>query len=130
MLQQVIRIVNVVAFWPIMARTGEGATPTAALITAWAGLRGLVGLVLALLVLLDPGLGGAVAGAAYRERAFFFVASTVVLTVVIQGTAFEPLLKVRQDLCGPFDESESSQQCAFSFFAATTHLAVVLFRVL
>lgn len=58
------------------------------------------------------------------------MASTVVLTFVTQGTPFEPLLKVRQDLCGPFDESESSQQCAFSSFAATTHLAAVLFRVL
>lgn len=92
---QVVRAVNVVAFWPAMGRTGAGLTPAAAAVTAWAGLRGLVGLILALLVLLDPRIGGTVDGAAYRQRAFFFMATTVVLTVVVQGTAFELLLNLR-----------------------------------
>ena len=35
--QQVIRAINVLAFWPVMARTGRGLTPAAAAITAWGG---------------------------------------------------------------------------------------------
>lgn len=52
---QVIRVINVTVFFPLMRPTGHGMTPAAAVITAWSGLRGLVGLVLALLVISSRG---------------------------------------------------------------------------
>ncbi|CAL8468287.1 g7827 [Coccomyxa elongata] len=84
----VIRCINIALLWPILARTGDGITLTSAVLTAWSGLRGIVGLALALYVLLDPGIGNA----AYRSQAFFFMSTTLVLTVVVQGSLYGPLL--------------------------------------
>ncbi len=72
-------------------RTGDGITLTSAVLTAWSGLRGIVGLALALYVLVDPGIGNA----AYRSQAFFFMSTTLVLTVVVQGSLYGALLMVR-----------------------------------
>eukprot|EP00208_Stichococcus_sp_RCC1054_P003626 CAMPEP_0206134718 /NCGR_PEP_ID=MMETSP1473-20131121/172_1 /ASSEMBLY_ACC=CAM_ASM_001109 /TAXON_ID=1461547 /ORGANISM="Stichococcus sp, Strain RCC1054" /LENGTH=489 /DNA_ID=CAMNT_0053526339 /DNA_START=204 /DNA_END=1673 /DNA_ORIENTATION=- len=90
LLLMVIRVINVTVFFPLMRPTGHGMTPAAAVITAWSGLRGLVGLVLALLVLGDEEIGDA----GYKLQTFFLMGITVVLTVVVQGSTFEGLLWV------------------------------------
>lgn len=87
---QVICCINIALMWPLLARTAGGITLTLAALTAWSGLRGIVGLVLALYVFMDPAIGNA----AYRTQAFFFMSSTLVLTVVVQGSLYGPLLVV------------------------------------
>jgi hypothetical protein len=81
--------------WPLLTRTGDGITFTSALLTAWSGLRGIVGLALALYVLIDPAIGSG----AYRMQAFYFMSTTLVLTVVVQGSLYGPLLLVRPPHC-------------------------------
>ncbi len=39
---QVVRIINVVLFWPILARIGSGIDLSSAATTAWSGIRGFV----------------------------------------------------------------------------------------
>ena len=101
---QVIRCINIAVLWPVLARTGDGITLTSALLTAWSGLRGIVGLALALYVLLDA----RIENAAYRTQAFFFMSTTLVLTVVVQGSLYGPLLMV----CLPFHLFLSMLQCS------------------
>ena len=73
-----------------MAHTGHGFCLPDAMVTAWSGIRGIVGIVLALLVLNDP----AITDEAFKQRCFFLMATTVVLTVVIQGSTYSLMLKV------------------------------------
>ena len=47
------------------------------MVTAWSGIWGLVGIVLALLVLIDP----AMTDEAFKQRCVFLMATTVVLTL-------------------------------------------------
>ena len=88
---QVIRLFSICLFWPLMARTGHGFRPPDAIVTVWSGIRGIVGIVLALLVLNDS----AITDEAFKQRCFFLMATTVVLTVVIQGSTYSLVLKVK-----------------------------------
>ena len=85
-----MRTVNLLIFWPILVRTGHGFSFPMAALTAWSGIRGVVGLVLALYVLVDS----SIPHEAYRTQVFFFLATTVVLTVVLQGITYAALAKV------------------------------------
>ena len=87
---QVVRLFNICLFWPLMAHTGHGFRLPDAMVTAWSGIRGIVGIVLALLVLNDS----AITDEAFKQRCFFLMATTVVLTVVIQGSTYSLMLKV------------------------------------
>lgn len=58
--------------------------------TAWSGIRGFVGLILALMVYVDTSIDDQ----AYKLLCFFFMATTACLTIVIQGGAFEIILWV------------------------------------
>lgn len=87
---QAVRLVNFTAFSPLLVRTGYGFTLAEAVIGVWSGLRGIVGLTLALTVLTDSTAGNA----AYRDQQFFFMSCILVLTVVVQGGTFPILLKV------------------------------------
>ncbi|KAK9789560.1 hypothetical protein WJX73_006097 [Symbiochloris irregularis] len=86
----VIRVINLLAFWPIMVRTGYGTTFATTVITAWSGIRGLVGLVLALSVLDASSIGDK----RFQVSSFYFMATTLVLTTVVQGSSYSLLLKV------------------------------------
>ena len=77
-----------------MVRTGYGLTMTEAVITAWSGLRGVVGLVLALEGL-DSGVIGTQKGS-FRELCFFHFGAVLVLTTVVQGGTFKVVLKACQ----------------------------------
>lgn len=89
---QVIRALNITAFSPIMARTGHGVSLAEACIEAWSGLRGLVGLVLALSVQEDGVLLERIPR--YQAQAFFLLGTTLVLTTVVQGSTFLFLLQI------------------------------------
>lgn len=58
--------------------------------TAWSGIRGFVGLILALMVYVDTSIDDQ----AYKLLCFFFMATTACLTIVVQGGAFEIILWV------------------------------------
>jgi NhaP-type Na+/H+ or K+/H+ antiporter len=87
---QVIRTIDVVLLWPLLAYTGHGFSLKGAIVTVWSGLRGVVGMALALLVFLDPNISDE----GYKVRVLFFMGSTVCLTVLVQGSLVTPLLKV------------------------------------
>ena len=88
-----IRIINIALFWPILVRTGAGMDLTSAAATAWAGIRGFVGLMLALMVYTDADIGDG----AYKLLCFFFMATTACLTIIVQGGVFELVLWVSTD---------------------------------
>lgn len=90
---QVIRTIDVALLWPLLAYTGHGFSLKGAIMTVWSGLRGVVGVALALLVFLDP----SISDEGYKVRVLFFMGTTVCLTVLVQGSLITPLLKVRLD---------------------------------
>ena len=91
---QVIRVINIAVFWPILARTGAGIDFRSAAATAWSGIRGFVGLMLALMVYVNPNIQDAV----FKELCFFFMATTACLTIIVQGGIFELVLWVSINL--------------------------------
>ena len=87
---QVVRIINIVLFWPILARTGSGMDLRSAAATAWSGIRGFVGLILALMVSVDTDIHNE----PYKLLCLFFMATTACLTIIVQGGVFELVLWV------------------------------------
>jgi hypothetical protein len=85
-----IRAAGITLLYPLTSRLGYGMNWRDAIIVTWAGLRGAVGLVLALSVRNSEDLGSQ----EFRERLFFFVSLQALLTVVLQGTTMQPLLRV------------------------------------
>ncbi|KAK9868440.1 hypothetical protein WJX84_000685 [Apatococcus fuscideae] len=86
-----VQMVNIMLFWPICWFVSIPFGWVEAIITAWSGLRGYVGLTLALYILSNP----AVMDEVHRSQAFFYVAAVVVLTVIVQGCTFELFLTER-----------------------------------
>ena len=87
---QVVRIINVALFWPVLIRTSPRIDLPSAAATAWSGIRGFVGIILALMVSVDPNISDE----PYKLLCFFFMATTACLTIVLQGGTFELLLWV------------------------------------
>lgn len=87
---QAIRLFIFVALYPILKMTGYSITWRKVLVMVWAGLRGAVGLALALFILLD----NEISDAAFRVRAFFFMGLIAAITIVVQGTTTGLLLQV------------------------------------
>ncbi|WPT14435.1 Sodium/hydrogen exchanger 7 [Picochlorum sp. SENEW3] len=85
-----IRVVGILLLYPILRFGQYALTLKDMVILSWAGLRGAVGLTLALIVynsadLLDE---------QFKILCFFFVAMIAVLTLLIQGTSTSMLLKL------------------------------------
>jgi len=84
----VVRLFTLMLLWPILKNLGYGITWQEILVVAWSGLRGAVGLVLALLVAegdrQQPENGA---------RFLFYMAGIAVLTLVVNGTTTGTLLK-------------------------------------
>ncbi len=89
---QVVRVINIILFWPILARTGAGIDLPSAAATAWSGIRGFIGLILALMVSMDADIEDE----AYKLLCFFFMATTACLTIIVQGGVFELVVWVSQ----------------------------------
>ena len=87
---QVVRVINIISFWPILARTGPGIDLPRAAATAWSGVRGFVGLILALMVSVDTDIQDE----PYKLLCLFFMATTACLTIITQGGIFELVLWV------------------------------------
>ena len=85
-----IRLFIVVTFFPILCRIGHKCTFNDALFMVWGGLRGALGIVLALIVEInheDLGLSK------YEsDRLFFYVGGIATLTLVINATTSEWVL--------------------------------------
>ena len=75
--------------YPVLKVTGYGIDMKSALVMVWAGLRGAVGLSLALFILFD----GSISDKQFRVRQFFFVGFIAGLTILIQGTTTGLLLQ-------------------------------------
>lgn len=88
---QAIRLCIFVVLYPILKMTGYSITWRKVIVMVWAGLRGAVGLALALYILLDA----EIADTAFRVRAFFFMGLIAAITIVVQGTTTGLLLRVR-----------------------------------
>ena len=88
---QVIRAAMLVAFWPLLNSWGYVITSREAVVLCWSGLRGAVGLSLALFILLD----GNISDLRYRTLTFFHMGCVAFLTIIFQGTSMKPLLQVQ-----------------------------------
>lgn len=88
---QVIRIVMLVLAWPLLNWWGYVISPQEAVVLSWSGLRGAVGISLALYILLDD----QISDLRYRTLTFFHMGCVAFLTIVLQGTTMKPLLQVQ-----------------------------------
>ncbi|KAJ1619229.1 hypothetical protein T492DRAFT_426071 [Pavlovales sp. CCMP2436] len=80
----VVRVIGTAACYPLLKRTGYSISVKECVIIVYAGLRGAVGLSLGLLVNQNATLKDA-----DRERIHFLVGSTVVLTMLVNGTTIK-----------------------------------------
>ena len=76
--------------WPFLRWTGSVVSSKEAVVLCWSGLRGAVGLSLALFILLDD----QIADEKYRTLTFFNMGCVTFLTIVLQGATMAPLLQV------------------------------------
>ncbi|MGL5958873.1 MAG: cation:proton antiporter [Phocaeicola sp.] len=82
-----IRAIMVFLFLPILRKLHYGLTIPEALVLSWAGLRGALGLVLALLVFYTPSIPEEV-----RSQLLFLTGGVVTLTLTINATTMNWLL--------------------------------------
>lgn len=83
-----IRTIVVFLFFPIMKRLGYGLSTREGFILSWGGLRGAVGLTLALIVAATPAFPESVA-----EQILFLTGGIVALTLAINATTIGWLLR-------------------------------------
>jgi|AntAceMinimDraft_5_1070358.scaffolds.fasta_scaffold48066_1 NhaP-type Na+/H+ or K+/H+ antiporter len=84
----VARFVVIFLFFPLISRMGNGITWREAVFMSWGGLRGAVGLAMAMAVALTDKFHGA-----DGERFLFHVGGMALLTLVINGSTGAALLK-------------------------------------
>jgi NhaP-type Na+/H+ or K+/H+ antiporter len=84
-----IRTVMVVIFYPLLRLGQYGISWKDGIVLSWSGLRGAVGLTLALIIYYSDD----VLDTEYRERFFFFMSFIAFITLVIQGSTTSVLLK-------------------------------------
>ena len=102
---QVLRAFMCLMAWPLFSWWGSITSFKETIVLAWSGLRGAVGLSLALFILLDD----QIADQSYRTLTFFHMGCVAFLTIVLQGTTMRPLLQVKllyvqegpMPICGP-----------------------------
>ena len=84
----VIRAGMFVLFFPLLRRLGYGVTWKEAVVMVWGGLRGAVGLALAIVIEHEPKVNK-------RDSVlvFFFVSGIAVLTMCVNGTTTKALMK-------------------------------------
>ena len=76
-----IRVIAVAIFYPILKTLSISFNLTKAVVLVWGGLRGVVGLTLALAVIQDPRISSELG-----DQILFLTAGIVVLTIAINGT--------------------------------------------
>ena len=83
-----IRFVMIRAFYPLMKRSGYGLSDRETIILSWGGLRGALGMTLALMVSNTPAIPETI-----RDHVLFFTAGIVTLTLVCNATTMRWLLR-------------------------------------
>ena len=94
---QVIRLIAIASLWPILTKIGYAISWKSILVMTWGGLRGAVGLALALIVSQDPRINSTSLGSKF----LFHTAGIVLLSLLINATSVKYLLRV----LGMFDIS-------------------------
>jgi NhaP-type Na+/H+ or K+/H+ antiporter len=96
-----IRSISVIVLMPVLERIGVGITRQKATVLVWGGLRGAVSLALALTIVQDENIPQLL-----REQILFLTAGIVFLTIVINGSTMEYLLKLlKLDVFPPAKEA-------------------------
>ena len=83
----VIRLFVIFLFYPLMKRCGYGLTIRECILLGWGGLRGALGLILALVVSICPGIPDEI-----RKQVLFYTAAIVTLTLLLNATTVRRLL--------------------------------------
>lgn len=83
-----IRWLMVMMLYPVMKRMGYGLNQRESFILSWGGLRGALGMTLALMVSYTPAIPEEI-----RHQVLFFTAGTVTLTLVFNATTMRGLLR-------------------------------------
>jgi len=83
-----IRFAMIMLFYPVMKRLGYGLSKRESVILTWGGLRGALGMTLALMVSYTPGIPEDI-----RRQVLFLTAGIVTLTLSINATTMRWLLK-------------------------------------
>ena len=94
---QVIRLIAIGSLWPILTKIGYSISWKSILVMTWGGLRGAVGLALALIVSQDPRIVSPTLGSKF----LFHTAGIVLMSLLINATSIKYLLRV----LGMFDIS-------------------------
>lgn len=82
-----IRFAMITLFYPVMKRLGYGLTKRESVILTWGGLRGALGMTLALMVSYTPGIPEDI-----RRQILFLTAGIVTLTLSVNATTMRWLL--------------------------------------
>ena len=83
----IIRYITIMMLYPIMKRSGYGLNKKESIILTWGGLRGALGMTLALMVSYTPAIPEEI-----RSQVLFFTAGTVTITLCINATTMRWLL--------------------------------------
>lgn len=83
----IIRYITIMMLYPIMKRSGYGLNKKESIILTWGGLRGALGMTLALMVSYTPAIPEEI-----RSQVLFLTAGTVTLTLCINATTMRWLL--------------------------------------
>lgn len=86
---QVIRLIAIGCLWPVLTKIGYSICWKSILVMTWGGLRGAVGLALALIVVEDPRVNKTLG-----SRFLFHSAGIVLMTLLINATSIKYLLQV------------------------------------
>lgn len=83
----IFRYITIIILYPIMKRSGYGLNKKESIILTWGGLRGALGMTLALMVSYTPAIPEEI-----RSQVLFFTAGTVTLTLCVNATTMRWLL--------------------------------------
>lgn len=83
----IFRYAAIMMLYPLMKRSGYGLNKKESIILTWGGLRGALGMTLALMVSYTPAIPEEI-----RSQVLFFTAGTVTLTLCINATTMRWLL--------------------------------------
>jgi NhaP-type Na+/H+ or K+/H+ antiporter len=84
----VVRGIVMLLFYPLMKRIGYGLNPKDGIIAWWGGLRGAIGLALALIVASEASIDSEI-----RTQILSLTAGIVILTSLINATTIKPLIE-------------------------------------
>ena len=83
----IFRYITIMILYPIMKHSGYGLNKKESIILTWGGLRGALGMTLALMVSYTPAIPEEI-----RSQVLFFTAGTVTLTLCVNATTMRWLL--------------------------------------